>query len=1598
MSFEFENDATEVPSPYSFSDEATSPTLTSVQASAKSERVNFALDDMSPGIEKIYDDLIAGRQSDLQDSMTNLEIMRDTSKRQQTLYRFAEEAKANGTPLDHNQFNEIMSRDKEEFNYLIANPQTYFDKKLAKTTVDSIIPEEVKPEDVVQQQMKKFLGKQYGLQSILMETQSRADSESSLSKAVNTFEQFVPGFSWWNKMDAIKGAPTSSYLLGDNILEQVQGVLNDPDVDGSLARVRQAIDEVYQKNPYDAVALAQALVSYSDDDKNIENAFQVFNAATGITASLAGTGLRKFFSAAAKPGSTVPRMLDASGQVAQAALADVKTRLRAAADGSGARPQSFSDIEGDINSFFNPQTATVGGGRHSAEFMQRLTDQLTNQTEALSNSILDVNAIERVQPGTQAFTELLRTTAERFNIQYPGLQNSVNSIGYVNSAENALTNTDHLVVKIGRNDGTAFTTEAHAQAMASIYGFKGHTVEQVGNGYFINLTKAVDETLPTVRNALAIDTAADPTPVTMVNRFLGFFRSKDGLLPTNINTDLKKAAYGAQSLSGLSTAIMGNALKDLPKWRQGSRRDFMAFVERQRDHVDPNTQQRGRFSDNIAAFDRDWQADFGRLPSEAETTAYFTYRQVNDAEWMMRNLNIYKGKSRLGLENFHFKQTGVKAKVNPAVEGRVRTLDDLFRSEEDAGVLVWDPSQNGNHQYLRKRIGSNRTNIEDLVNNQGYKIVQLSDFGEEAVRQYPFSQNMPRGRIQYVLVRETESTPLGLRQIPYRPGGHVEYADNFFISQPRVRINDYAGQRTTDYYGDATALSFRTQAQANQYIHVFNQARELLAAGRTNDLRNLLSTTRILPYSFQDFTQKFDPARGGIFDVNTPFYVRSKNNTVHKEHKLDTIYQNFHDNESSAHNVFNDDVNMRYAMERGENLNSIVNVGTGNNPQLNLRPSRLVDPMVTIERSAQGIARAKYLDDLKIKSAERYVAEFAQVLKGDFEELRRYPMKAFMEDTIDKTHPNKDLVAAAKSYRRATLEFLNIKDEDQKWTTSIMERLVNTLGDNTPGRERFLDWVEPHLMHTINDPSRFFRQLAFMPRMGFFNPKQLLLQASGIINIGAIEGIERVSKGSTAGTLMRGLYMRGNDAVLNSAADMAVRVGAYTNRDHFLESYAALQRSGFQNVGGEFGSSDDFLNPRVLRSGVGRALESGLMPFKAGERANRLTAWNAAYLRWREANPLARFNKQAESEVLARADLLTINMTRASNASFNTGVWSIPTQFMSYQARLMDMMIGRRLTWQEKGKVMAVNSFLFGAPLGVLGTGAGALWPWHEEARKQAIAAGVDVTDVGWSAFLNGIPQASIAYMSGGETEPSLASTFGPNGLSFFKDLWEMDKSPLEMAGGPSGKTVTAIATPALSMIGNLFGAGYEKAEPLLGMDYAMISDDPKFQYKLHYEDFKPIIENITTLSNAEKAYYAITLGKYFTREGMDTIDTTDSSWSALFSAIGSPQQSVQDYYIKSEINQGIEDVQNKASKKATEYIRMSYGDNLSFEDRVRYKRKASAELEAAGFTETQKAKVYSRAMTNNLQTKVMKIDEELKNANKENINRYYDMILKGVK
>lgn len=75
--------------------------------------------------------------------------------------------------------------------------------------------------------------------------------------------------------------------------------------------------------------------------------------------------------------------------------------------------------------------------------------------------------------------------------------------------------------------------------------------------------------------------------------------------------------------------------------------------------------------------------------------------------------------------------------------------------------------------------------------------------------------------------------------------------------------------------------------------------------------------------------------------------------------------------------------------------------------------------------------------------------------------------------------------------------------------------------------------------------------------------------------------------------------------------------------------------------------------------------DDSMMFFKMGERANRLTAWNAAYLVWREANPLRAFDNQAVKQVLAQADQYTGNMTRASAAGWNYGWASIPTQFLA---------------------------------------------------------------------------------------------------------------------------------------------------------------------------------------------------------------------------------------------------------------------------------------------------------------------------------------------
>ena len=1571
------------------------PTVSPEVAQSRSSKYDFALGSDSPGTEEIYQKIIAGQEELLTRQFMAVERANEHSRRQFRIQELLNKANEDGTPITVEEYEKLVSQPEDVTDEILKDPSNFFKKKQAKALIDRVWdttqPREV-ADEVSRLGLMKHLTKQYGVAELLQETQARADKEGALSQFINKIETFVPVFSWWNTVDALEKAPTSSFLKGTNLKEQVDYFLSHPDPDTAMVELRNAVDEIYENNPNDALAFLSAMSMYSENDQAIENAVEVFNVATGITAGLATNAARSFLKAGSRNGATVPGMLNAMGDPLNSAFHHTINRLRLATTmkASGAAETSNSELLAEIPTIANPDAILTGSSNFAADSLARLGDILKAQSEALVNTTLNTVNVARLEPGTNAYTKALEETTRLFEAQYPGINNSVLGIRPISSVKNAATNTDSISVQIGNNLGNLFDAQDEAIAFADFHQIKGFTVAQQGSKFSLEVAKSVDETLPSVRDALHIDTGLQQTPANLANRVFGFLRTKDDILPSDINREVKAATLGAQQFSGIAMSILRESAVNL---RKDSRAQMLRFLETQRDSVQNGV--RGTFSKTLGDFEVHWKSKFNRLPTEEEAKAYFTFVQVNDAEWMVRNFNIYKGKSRLGLEMFHFERDGVTLKVPPQIEGRLVDLDRMLSKGEDANFILWDHTAGTIPQFYRKNSLSltEQDALKNAVTNEGYRLIQLSRYGREALRKYP-GVELPDGHIDYVLVKKYTSAPLPIKQIPYRPGGHVEYAPRFFVSQPNIRKHTYRGADYHTYNGDSTILAQETRMETKRLVDNLEKARQLYNSNDLAGLKTFMAGRTHLPYTYTTLIKKF---KSGEIDSSRPFYVRANGTNLMEEYKLDQFYSNMIDPKRNPHDVYNEDVNLSRAMERDENLFSAVNFGTNTDPVYGLRPSRLIDPFTTMGREITNVTRGRYLDDIKIKAAERFVREFGDVLVGDADMLRQFPMRALTADVINKGHSNSIKVAAAKNYRRALMELWGISDEKQATVNAIVngvaETLLKTLGQGK-GTKAFT-WVEPHLISTVNDPTKFFRSVAFYPRMGFLNIKQLFMQGQGVVNTAAIEGADRAYKGFAAATLMRPLHLRASDTILEDAASKAATFG--WKRDHFIESYLALQRTGFQNVGGEFGTLDDFLNPTVFTNRVGNALDDSLVFFRKGERANRLTAWNAAYLRWREKNPIAAFDDMAVKEVLERADLLTINMTRASNAGFNQGWASIPTQFFSYQARLMDLMLGKRLEWDERARLIMTYSALYGIPAGVGGTYLGVLWPWHAEARTQAINYGIDVNNPGWDAMINGLPQAMMNYASGGDINPSLASTFGPGGLSFFKDLFgpvigREGKDFSEFIAGPAGKTVTDVFNTTWNLFSRLANAGYGKNEPLL---YGLhgTTEETNTVLPLTKEDFLPVLRNISTFSQAEKAYYAHTLGTYFMKNSMDVImDGHDNPWTAFFSgALGSDPQSVNDFWSKLDVQKITENAQRKSRKEAEMYFKLSFDSNISDSDRNDYWKRAKAAMIAGGLSNRQKVEVLRRAVKDRGTSEMNKIDEDLKRANKERLERYFN-------
>lgn len=513
-----------------------------------------------------------------------------------------------------------------------------------------------------------------------------------------------------------------------------------------------------------------------------------------------------------------------------------------------------------------------------------------------------------------------------------------------------------------------------------------------------------------------------------------------------------------------------------------------------------------------------------------------------------------------------------------------------------------------------------------------------------------------------------------------------------------------------------------------------------------------------------------------------------------------------------------------------------------------------VDPVVSIERDfAKGV---------------NYVAEREysyQALDGFLKGARQNGVLA-NADALEK-------LPLVEQIKRA--EFVNTKTGElfQTERRVIMNRLneTNELANAWNNRmKRFGEFIFDKTKIDIIDKMDFrpdvaLRSFAFDLKLGLFNIDQLVVQSASALNIMAISPVHGL-KAALSYLPLRIAMVNTNPDVLKA---LYKRSGVFTGmtEKEFLESVDYMYRSGRfqvnQNIS-EINSTYD-----VTRGVVRSIREKGRVFFNEGDRVARLMATNVAYREFRKAYPTLDVTVDSNFRIMdnfitSRADVLTNNMTRGSAAGWQQGFMSLPTQWIGYQAKLMEnIFFGRNLTGSERLRLGLSQVAFFGAA-GVPFAGS-------------SLNLFVDETSTGidkdlYTLLRYGLVDSTLSAITGEDTAMSGRLGTGEGIQQIYEGI--IDKNFIEILGGPAGTIAYDSGAGATNLVMSLFN-----------------SDITINQY-----DLTKVLRNISSFDKGVKAYYLIQTGEFINKKGQALAEGM-SPWNALWNSLGIPFQEVEMYY-----------------------------------------------------------------------------------------------------
>ena len=1309
------------------------------------------------------------------------------------------------------------------------------------------------------------------------------DNSNVLIKGQAWLQTMVPFRSWIANNTLGVDMPDylkswTDILPGDSLSAQLTYLHSLPP-DQYKQAVKAVVDRMKGQGDYlDAINFVRSTLQFGETEQGIANMW----AGVDLALSVPVTELSK---ALVGVGKAVVHPVQASESIAST-LHLMGTASRAAmtrALGRDTMPHLDIRMTPDVERAFigvqRPQQYFTGTATHApAEVLSRLVTSAQIRARTAMEILKQVNKVDRktIAEINQAFDQTVIEMSRHF------VDASSHIVKFEMLGSDNLSNIYQARMFLGKKDGSPFADRVSALSAAKrILGERttDYTAIEEGGGWYIGVTRNVDETRGGILRAFDIETGSKNAD-TVYTRFktLATIFGQD----KNFGRD-QQVARGVinQSVERMNTLLeqFAKPMSELAVKDKNGYRELDTFLTRTRENVDP-VRGRGHTFETQAEFEDAFRAQFNKLPSEAQSDAYAAYKHYYDLETVIRSVDVYKQKAINGIERFRaqrrvlYNDNGkMKERLTNDLEFEGKIINSLpvgkrFKVAvlDDRGIVVekkyFDGRPLGDSEVAHNTLAS--AELQKYIDD-GYSIIQPYE-GYVRIRDAdakpakfigPVDPNATTDKVfDYVIMRDFKRDRPQMNLVSGRDRMIQRYS--YYIKQPNIQSDGGYAR----YFNDRTIANARDAVDSKALEEAMNRFRQAERA-RPGSGRPLFE--REFPFwNYDDFMGR---VQAGEIRLDVPFLsTRAGSRTIDEHANLPDLLN------AEGHGISEWDGETKFRLSNlinsrflGEQDNMYETIASEQGNFFELAHDSRLSPLETMKLSMNDLTTVNVMNDYKIRSANDFVQQFGHLIEHGPGEFQTNPLKFILEPKYVK-NANPGEVTSAETIRKSIVSMWNHQTVVDRIVNNYKENLIRSL--RTKMGDNVADWVDDKALPAITSVDRYMRGFAFHTKMGFFNPKQLFLQASTALNVIAISPTYGLKAAMLASPLKSGLYA--NESILRGLGQRFAKLTGMS-ADDYVEMVQSFKRSGFNIVGNDFAYIEDLSPPgwttnRVTKAGK-KILDIGKTPFDMGERWARNMAWSAAYMERKKMLKGAALTRDDEAWILWRAKTMTGNMTKESSSNIQRGWSGVATQFFGYQLRLMEQMlgIGGKLTVGERARLFSMMSMAYGVPVAASMT-IGVL-PIRTMMKDWMAEHNIDTNNTPWEPFIDGFASTLIKAMTGSEF--NVSERYGPNGINTFYDLWRGDATISDLLAGASGGILwdTLITyDPILKYLGASMQTG----------DFTT--------YPINAQDFMDVFQQITTVNNTVKIWNAMNLGVWVTRNQNVLTDITP--FEALISGV----------------------------------------------------------------------------------------------------------------